>query len=323
MKAFPGMCELLAISSNLPVDVNFSLIRFAKHGGETGPHRDGWGIAYYEGRDVRRIREAEAASGSEWVRFIENHDLRGRIVMSHIRYAMTGERSLSNTQPFTRELGGDVHVFAHNGELPGIFTKDRFRLTRFAPIGATDSEHAFCFLMDQMENIWRIASGVPTLDARMAAVVRFANDLRSLGSANFLYSDGDLVFVHGHRRRTWGPGSDYATGLHILCRQCQGEATDRFSTRGLSVTGAHRSAGIVQDVVLVASVPLTDEAWSPLDEGEVVVISNGTIVERSPAPLPCQLRIDLLKGFCGPCSLYHKGIIERRLPFRISMDRRQ
>jgi len=79
------MCELLAISSDLSVDVKFSLAQFAKHGGKTAPHRDGWGIANYEGRDVRRIRGTEATNSSDWVRFIEQHDLRSQIVKSHIR----------------------------------------------------------------------------------------------------------------------------------------------------------------------------------------------------------------------------------------------
>jgi hypothetical protein len=30
-----------------------------------------------------------------------------------------------------------------------------------------------------------------------------------------------------------------------------------------------------QDVALVASVPLTDELWEPLAEGELIALSNG------------------------------------------------
>lgn len=274
------MCELLSISSDHPVDVKFSLTQFAEHGGKTGPHRDGWGIAYYEGRDVRRIREAEAASSSDWVRFIEHHDLRSQIVIGHIRYAVTGGRCLSNTQPFTRELGGRVHVFAHNGDIPGIFASDQFRLRRFAPIGDTDSEHAFCLLMDRMESVWQNAADGPTREERMAVIVQFADEMRELGSANFLYSDGELIFAHSHRRKISGPDSDYGTGLHFLCRSCQRETAEKFSTPGLSISGLSHSKAAIQNVVLVASVPLTDESWSPLSTGEIIMISNGEIIER-------------------------------------------
>jgi predicted glutamine amidotransferase len=33
-----------------------------------------------------------------------------------------------------------------------------------------------------------------------------------------------------------------------------------------------------QDIMLFASVPLTDEAWEPLTEGEIIVVSEGCIV---------------------------------------------
>jgi predicted glutamine amidotransferase len=35
-----------------------------------------------------------------------------------------------------------------------------------------------------------------------------------------------------------------------------------------------------QHVVLAATVPLTDEPWEALDEGEIVVARNGEIVAR-------------------------------------------
>jgi len=117
------VCELFAMSSFLPTDVNFSLEEFARHGGRTGPHHDGWGIAYYDDGDVRLVKEVEAAADSEWVRFIEEHGLCSTLVLSHIRKATHGVPALKNTQPFCRELGGLMHVFAHNGSLPASRTQ--------------------------------------------------------------------------------------------------------------------------------------------------------------------------------------------------------
>ena len=53
------MCELFALSSNQPTNVTFSLSEFAKHGGLTGPHKDGWGIAFYANRDAQIIKRTE------------------------------------------------------------------------------------------------------------------------------------------------------------------------------------------------------------------------------------------------------------------------
>ena len=35
-----------------------------------------------------------------------------------------------------------------------------------------------------------------------------------------------------------------------------------------------------QEILLLASVPLTDEQWTPLPEGELVVLDGGRVVDR-------------------------------------------
>jgi predicted glutamine amidotransferase len=138
------MCELFGISSDRQATTRLSLRELAEHGGPSGPNKDGWGVAYYDGPDVRLIKEAEMAAGSDWVRFLEGHDLRSPMVVAHIRRATAGERSYRNTQPFARELAGRMHLFAHNGWLPDIAGLTDFRSVRFHAVGQTDSEQAFC-----------------------------------------------------------------------------------------------------------------------------------------------------------------------------------
>ena len=58
------MCELLGMSARYPAGITLSLNEFARHGGETGPHSDGWGVAFYEGLDANVIRESVAAVNS-------------------------------------------------------------------------------------------------------------------------------------------------------------------------------------------------------------------------------------------------------------------
>ena len=266
------MCELFAMSSRQPATINLSLETLAKHGGLTGPYNDGWGIGYYEDNDVQLFREPAPASQSEWVRFIEEHDLRSRMVMSHIRRASAGEPLLKNTQPFGRELGGRMHLFAHNGNLKDIRRVKTGSLGLHRPVGATDSEYAFCILLAQLENLWLTSDEPPQLLERFRIVRDFAAELRPLGSANFLYADGDVLFAHGHRRRrsdetVWSPG------LCILRRHCPSEAP-AFRAAGVTVTPDS------QKVLLIASVPLTEEAWCPLAEGEVVAVKDADIMLR-------------------------------------------
>ena len=148
-KAF--MCELFGISSRYPTNVTFSLKVFGERGGHTGPHGDGWGIAYHEGRDFRIIKEPAPAFESPCLRFVENHDFRSEIVISHIRRATSPQRlSYTNTHPFVRELYGYTHVFAHNGDIPGVLQDRGFAPSFYYPLGETDSETAFCLLMDRL-----------------------------------------------------------------------------------------------------------------------------------------------------------------------------
>ncbi|RPJ01459.1 MAG: class II glutamine amidotransferase [Chloroflexi bacterium] len=267
------MCELLGMSSNVPATLNLSLSKLAEHGGFSGPHRDGWGVAYYEGPDVRLLKEADAAADSEWNRVVRGHNLRSHIVMAHVRRATMGERSYRNSQPFARELAGRMHLFAHNGWLAGIFGAPRFRATRFHPVGETDSEQAFCVLLDRMSELWARPGEVPSLDARFAVVCAFAEELGDLGPANFLYADGDALFAHGHRRMQAATSRVGPPGLVYLQRHCpRGEAG--FAVSGLSIEG------VDQAIALVASVPLNDEPWQPFTDGEVIAIRGGEIAGR-------------------------------------------
>ena len=70
-------------------------------------------------------------------------------MIAHIRHATRGADSLANTQPFVRELGGRVHVFAHNGHSGEAIPADALSGQCYQPIGETDSEAAFCHLMQR------------------------------------------------------------------------------------------------------------------------------------------------------------------------------
>jgi glutamine amidotransferase len=261
------MCELFCLSSGVPTRASFSLDAFAQHGGRDGRNVDGWGLAFYDGRDVRCYREPEPAGDSAWLAFIAQRRIATHLVLSHIRRATQGAISLANTQPFTRELGGRTHVFAHNGRLPGI-EQLRSRSRRFLPVGETDSEIAFCALLDRLAGLWD-AGAVPPLEGRLAVVVDLAARIRALGPANFLYADGDVLFAHGHRR-IQADGAIAPPGLWRLHRACSFDR-DALEDAGIAIEGA----GQGQKLTLVASVPLTDEAWRPFREGEVVAVRNG------------------------------------------------
>jgi len=264
------MCELFAMSSSKPTEVSFSLDEFSKHGGLTDLHKDGWGIAYYDHNDARILKEACSASESDYLAFIKNLKIQSKTIISHIRLATQGEVSVRNTQPFSRELGGKQHVFVHNGHFPKLDTQISLKLERFRPIGNTDSELSFCYLMEKMTKVWD-KEILPSLSERLEVFTLFCKEMSPHGIANFIYSDSDNTFIHSHKRLVKEGSKDASPGLHLLHRDCP------MDTEGNTIDGLKMKTNQPQQVILVASVPLSNENWKALQEGEIKVLRDGEI----------------------------------------------
>ncbi len=106
----------------------------------------------------------------------------------------------------------------------------------------------------------------------MDLISRFAKKIRSYGPANFIYADGDALFVHGHER-IQADGKIAPPGLFKLCRFCQSEKSQATSKNELQKFGSK-----VQQVRLVASVPLSGEEWTRLESGELLAIRDGRVI---------------------------------------------
>jgi predicted glutamine amidotransferase len=280
------MCELLGMSAHHPASITLSLNEFARHGGETGPHADGWGVAYYEGPDANLIRESSAAADSLLMSTLRGYKVDSEIVIAHIRRASFGPVELRNTHPFRREFGGRVHTFAHNGDLPGL--EQRFPLPAdniVLPVGCTDSEYAFCLLMQRLSKAWQAPVTLPSLSTRRQILAEFAGQMGELGPANFLYSDGDALFVHGHMR-TQPDGTMRAPGLHTISVSCD------YGFGRSELTSVTLESKRVQKVTLIATTPLNDGDWQPMRAGELLVIKGGEIVDSTyrEAPKFCHPR---------------------------------
>ena len=270
------MCELFAMSSRKPATVNYSLNEFARHGGATYSNNSGWGIAYFLDRDALLIKEPKPAADSPWVQFIASQELESANVIAHVRLATVGVPTLQNTHPFRRALGGRVHVFAHNGTLNGLHASAADRTSDITPVGETDSELAFCMLLERLGPIWADRGATPPIEARLEVFAEFAKQMASFGTVNALYSDGDALFVHAHRRiyEENGRFSDpRPPGLSMRdCFACQ--QGPEWASDGLKI-------GLQdQHTILFASVPLDQEGWEPLPEGTAVAVRHGQEIKR-------------------------------------------
>ncbi|MGO1247052.1 MAG: class II glutamine amidotransferase [Oceanisphaera sp.] len=192
------MCELLGMSANVPTDICFSFAGLMQRGGRTGPHKDGWGIVFYEGKGLRTFKDPKPSSQSRVAKLVQEYPIKSCSVISHIRQANRGGIALENTHPFTRELWGRYWTFAHNGQLSGY---DKLDTGRHNPVGETDSELAFCWILDAMEREY------PTQPADMSEMFRYVaslcDQLRELGVFNMLLSDGEYLMTYCSNNLHW------------------------------------------------------------------------------------------------------------------------
>ncbi|MCJ2037813.1 class II glutamine amidotransferase [Methylobacterium sp. J-059] len=272
------MCELLGMSANVPTDIRFSFAALARRGGETGPHADGWGISFYEGRGCRSFHEPEPSAKSELARLLRDYKIKSRIVIGHVRKANRGRVSLENTHPFSRELWGRRWTFAHNGQLKGV---KKLPLGGFMPIGSTDSEYAFCWMLGRLQGRFSALPKPALLDR---AVADLCAELHALGVFNMLLSDSRTLYAHCGKR------------LCYLTRRAPfGTAT--LIDEDWRVDFAQETTE--RDVVsVVATQALTrDECWTDLARGDVITLRDGAIRLLKPgapaaativvAPKPC------------------------------------
>ncbi|WP_137938315.1 class II glutamine amidotransferase [Chitinivorax sp. B] len=252
------MCQLLGMNCNVPTDICFSFTGFACRGGRTDEHRDGWGIAFFEDKGCRVFRDYLASSESPIAELVSHYPIKSTNVIAHIRKATQGEINLVNTHPFQRELWGKYWVFAHNGNLERL---PELPTHYYRSVGTTDSERAFCLLLEQLRHRY---DEEPAANVLFETVKEIAGELAQHGTFNFMLSNGEWLFAH------------CSTHLHYIIRRapfCKAHLLDEDVTVDFAqVTKAH------DQVAVIATQPLTDnESWIGMESGELIGFHQGQV----------------------------------------------
>ena len=247
------MCQLLGMNANTPTDVMFSFTGFATRAQE---HKDGFGIAFFEGPGVRLMVDAQSARTSPIAAMVRAYPIRSEHIVAHIRKATQGAVALQNTHPFMRELWGRYWVFAHNGDLRDYAPRLH---GAFWPVGNTDSERAFCWLMQELA---KAHANLPSVEELSATLRELVPTVAAYGSFNFMLSNGQALWAY------------CSTRLAYLLRQHPFQAA-RLADEDLSVDFSAVTTP-ADRVAVVVTEPLThDEAWVPLAPGELAVFRDG------------------------------------------------
>ena len=271
------MCQLLGMNCNTPTDVTFSFRGFAQRGGHTDHHADGWGIAFFEGqfdaldaadasddKGLRHFVDHQAASESPVAELISRYPIKSRNVIAHIRKATQGRVALENCHPFVRELWGRYWVFAHNGDLKNFAPRLH---ASFRPVGSTDSERAFCWIMQELA---KSHANVPSTAELSITLRELAAHIAPHGTFNFLLSNGLALWAHASTRLD-------STGLYYVERKAPfAHATLR--DEDVSVNFADHTRPTDRVAVVVTAPLTTNETWTAFAPGELKVFENGALV---------------------------------------------
>ena len=247
------MCQLLGMNANTPTDVMFSFTGLATRADE---HKDGFGIAFFEGAGLRCFVDHQSARHSPVAELVRRFPIKSGNVIAHIRKATQGRVALENTHPFVRELWGRYWVCAHNGDLKGFHPRLH---AAFRPVGDTDSERAFCWLMQELA---KAHASVPTIEELTRTLAELLPVPAAHGSFNLLLSNGQALWAHA------------STSLHWIAR-AHPFMPARLRDEDLQVDFAQHTTPRDR-VAVVATEPLTEgEAWQAFAPGQLLAFVDG------------------------------------------------
>ncbi len=252
------MCRLLGLAFDQPINPSAYFLKLLKLS-KNNPH--GWGLASYKGGSAQIFKEPRQGDTSELARFLFAYrGIWSPLHIAHIR--KTGRLAVSypNTHPFSREVMGKEFVFAHNGNVMKI----RSAATgRFSPVGVTDSEHAFCYLLSRIETR-AIPQWSPDHFLWLGDTLR---DMNMHGGLSCIFSDGENLFCYRDEK-----------GRSGLCfTRCT--PPDSADLPGGGKPPHERCEGPAGYVI--ASEPLTKSGWEACLPAELVVIRDGQMVYSS------------------------------------------
>jgi len=263
-----ALSELLAMSFDADAS---PVVRFQDPGagGRTGiPRLYGWGMGWYPNseRGASVLKDpsssgADAVGGAfgEWKRF------RSTIFVCHLR-GHNRPRSQQDAQPFVRSYGGRQWIFAHDGDFRSGY-EDILVLPddpSFEPLGWTDSEHAFCWLLAQL----RARSARSLRDVTPQEILAWLQTINDLGVFNLIVSDGDLLLVY---RDAGGVNDLYCT------RRVPPHATTTLEGPSVAID-LDAPADPNRTGIIFSSAPLSRDEWIQMSAGQMVLVRRGSVV---------------------------------------------
>jgi glutamine amidotransferase len=177
--------------------------------------------------------------------------MKSEAVVCHIRQANSGGVCLENTHPFIRQMWGKNWTYAHNGQLKGF--AEKLPIKFHLPIGTTDSEHAFCWILDQLH--YKFGAQQPLAVVLFEFIATLTRKIDELGVANMIITDGEYLFAY------------CSNTLHWITRRAPFGKASLIDAE--VAVDFHKETTDKDIVTVIATKPLTDdETWHKMDTGD-------------------------------------------------------
>jgi predicted glutamine amidotransferase len=253
------MCELMGMCFTKPIAADFTIREFALRSEDNA---DGWGLSWYPDQSAAVAKEPLRWGETKYTSFLETYSgMRSTVYLAHVRHRTTGGTPThADTHPFKRELNGRHYCFAHNGTLTGEFWEQP--LSRFHPLGDTDSERLFCLLLEELadrEGDLNSPEDWPWLAERLLA-------FNQEGKLNCLFSDGQRLFCY-HDQKAF-------KGLTFRKVLIWGHDKRHFEDPEMSVDLGDET---VNHGYVIATRPLSRTGWQRFYPGELLTFEQGEL----------------------------------------------
>lgn len=270
--------RLLAMSFDAPISPSIELR--ALEGARE--HAYGWGFAWYPeaGPSAMVIKDPTSIGENPMTKLLRDWErFQSTVFVCHLRGAA---RTLTeqDTHPFSLPYAGRSFVLAHNGDLVGDLGPGPDAV--FAPLGRTDSERAFCWILERV----RREGGKRLADVGWERLHGWLRELDEMGTANFLLTDGIDLVVHRDAE---------AYNTLYSMRLTPPHGATRWSTPDIEVDLSD-AEDLGRSAVLVSTIPLAaegdaKEGWIELAPSQMLVLRRGSVIHDSHAGASAARRI--------------------------------
>lgn len=257
------MCRLFGLIANKKVNVEFSFFHTDLSFRELGSRNpDGWGIGYYKNGDGKIEKEPSKIQDSKKVNQIIRQPIISNIFIAHVRKSSGTGIKYVNTHPFEY----NSWIFAHNGTIDIKNSIKEKLLPKYTSLikGETDSELYFLLLMQNIEQENETIRGIKKT---LEFIKRYKADKTT--SLNFLLSEGRNIYA---LRKAFTNIDNYSL-LYLNRDPNKFNELEYSSKQTRMMINSKRLYG--EKAVIICSEQLSsDEEWVPLNNGELLLVSN-------------------------------------------------